>query len=268
MAIGENSYFNSGSDNNATRRNTPEYSYYSRYSFMSSDKSVNLKFEFRSGLMQCKLYQRASETSWNQDPTEIIYLSPTKAAMLSEQITKFKEYMNSDVIDESVAFGVNGGMNEKVSFIAFHTNENKDVFITIGKFDGNGTITEKLTCDLRSDFNYGLKWNNLSNMDIEKVYYKYIELDLIHNMVTDFARNMSGALGYSVNDIGRYDVARILNKMDPIYDKMGIERINSSNSFRQRGTNNFLNSAGSSNSTEFNTANHSEHTSIDSLIGG
>jgi hypothetical protein len=258
MAIGEASYFNNGSDNNTTRKSNLEFSYYSRYSFLSADKSVSMRFEFRSGLMQIKLYQKNGE-NWGSDPAEIIYLSSTKAKMLSGQITKFKEYIaNNDIIDENVAFGVNGGMNEKVAFIAFHSNANKEVLITVGKFDGNGTITESLTYQSSKEFNYGLDWNNLNSMDLTKSYYNYLELDMIHNMVEDFSRNMSGALGYSVHDLGRYDLGRVLGKLDPIYDKLGIERLQG-NYNKSRGTNNFLNSAGSSES-------HTT-TTLDDLMG-
>ena len=267
MAIGENSYFNSGSDTNATRKSTLEFSYYSRYSFLSTDKSVSLRFEFRSGLMQCKMYTKSGE-AWNNDPTEIIYLSPTKAAMLVEQIDKFKEYMhNSKKIDENVAFGVNGGMSEKVSFIAFHTNQERNVLITIGKFDGAGIITEKVTMESSFNFNYGLDWKNLDKMELDKAYYNYVELDMIQKAIADFARGMSGAIGYGVHDTGRYDLGRILNRMDPIYDKLGIERIQGSYQ-RNRGTNNFLNNMnGDISGSSFAGSTQSEHTSIDDLLG-
>ena len=267
MAIGENSYFNSGSDNNATRRNSLEYSYYSRYTFTSADESVSLRFEFKSGLLQIKLYTRNTDTNgWMSDPSEIIYLSPMKAKMLSEQIIKYKEYVNtSKKIDENVAFGVNGGLGERVSFIAFHSNSHKDIFITIGKFDGNGTITQKLTYQCPKDYNYGLNWKNLFEMDVEKSYYNYVELNMIHQMISDFSRSMSGAIGYGVHDTGRYDLGRILNKMDPIYDQLGIERVQYGGGNRYNRTNNFLNSTGGS-SNEF-TNTHSDKTTIDDLLG-
>ena len=261
MAIGESSYFSSGSDNNATRKTTPEYSYYSRYSFLSADKKVSLRFEYGSGLLKCKLFTRPSEDGqWNTDPTEIVYLSATKCMILDNQIDKFKEYINSGNIDPNVAFGVNGGMNDKVAFIAFHTNDAKELLITIGKFDGNGTIVEKCTYNSSANFNYGLDWKKLDDMDVEKAFYNNIELDMIHQMVKDFARGMSGAIGYGVHDTGRYDTARILNKLDPIYDKLGIERYTPSTN-RSRGTNNFLNSMNGGNN------NHGNSMSIDDLMG-
>jgi hypothetical protein len=71
-------------------------------------------------------------------------------------------------------------------------------------------------------------------------------------MVKDFARSMSGAYAYSVLDLGRFDIAGIKGKMDPIYDKLGIEK-RSFNNNRSYGENNFLSNAKStsSNSTTF-----------------
>ena len=260
-------YFNSNSESfgNGNRGNI-EYSYYSRYSFLNNNQNISLRFEFRSGLMQIKLYTKVGD-SWNSDPAEIVYLSPMKAYMLNEQIQKFRDYMNNtEKIDEKKAFGVNGGMGEKIAFIAFHTNKDKEVLITIGKFDGNGTIVEELTYTCQKNYNYALDWKNLAKMDLEKAYYNYAELDIIQKMVQDFSRSTSGAFGYGIHDTGRYDLARILNKLDPIYDKLGIERLSNPRYNNNRGTNNFLNSIGNSSENKVKD-NHSEHGSIDDLLG-
>jgi hypothetical protein len=64
---------------------------------------------------------------------------------------------------------------------------------------------------------------------------------------------MNGAIAYSFADLTRYDNARILGKLDPIYDKLGIERRSYNN--RGNGSNNFLN----------NTQSTSK--SIDDILG-
>ena len=66
-------------------------------------------------------------------------------------------------------------------------------------------------------------------------------------MLIDFARSMSGAYAYSVADLTRYDLGAIKSKMDPIYDKLGIERRSPGN--RNYGENNFLTNAKASTST-------------------
>ena len=149
------------------------------------------------------------------------------------------------------------------SFVAFHTNKEKDVIITIGKFDGAGKITQSIDFVMRKNFNFGLDWSKLEeNMQADKAFYDYIELDMIHNLVADFSRNMPGGAAYATHDLGRYDLGRILNKMDPIYDKLGIERFTSNN--RSRGTNNFLNNMATSGNS-FSSNTRSQEVSLDDL---
>jgi hypothetical protein len=82
-----------------------------------------------------------------------------------------------------------------------------------------------------------------------KAYYDDIELIQISQLVEDFGRYMNGAAAYSLLDLQKYDYARLLNKMDPIYDKLGIEK-RTNNSYK---SNNFLSNSDkvSSNSTSF-----------------
>jgi hypothetical protein len=249
MAIGEDYSAQSG-----TGKRNVDNSYYPRF-FVTKDQGTNrLSFEFRSGLLQVKIVNRNSDgfSFDNEHPSQVIYLSPTKATLLAGQIVAFKEYLEAGDIDENKAFGVNGGMGEKVSFIAFHADSDKNVKITIGKFDGNGVILEKDTALLNKDYNYALEWDNLEKMDINKVYNNNIELDQIYHLINDFGRAMNGAYAYSVADLTRFDRVRILNKMDPIYDKLGIERLNQNGSYSSnKGTNNFLNNVGRSESKSY-----------------
>ncbi|MBR6289317.1 MAG: hypothetical protein IKR19_08280 [Acholeplasmatales bacterium] len=250
MAIGDSYSGNSSSNsNNRLYDNT----YYSRLRFRGTDHSLSIYY--RSGLMCLEVYD-LEENTYKVLPKCNIFLSPTKANILSHEIKSFKEYLQRDDVKENVAFGVNGGMGEKVSYIGFHTNKNKDINITIGKFDDKGQIIESYTVTLPKDYNYGLEWKDISAMDIEKVYHNGIELEMIHNAITDFGRSMSGASAYSGLDLGRYDTARILRKMDPIYDKLGIERKYTGNGGAVN--NNFLNNASASTSSRSTTIDEME----------
>ena len=250
MAIGDsyNSNNGNGSNNNKLFDNT----YYSRLRFRGQDHSLSIYY--RSGLMCLEVYDLEDNT-YKVIPRTNIFLSPTKANILSQEIRSFKEYLQRDDVKENVAFGVNGGMGEKVSYIGFHTNKDKEIIITIGKFDDKGQILEHYDVVLHKDYNYGLEWKDISAMDIEKVYHNLVDLDMIHNAIADFGRSMSGAAAYAGLDISRYDQARILRKMDPIYDKLGIERKYSNNG---SGNNNFLNNASASTSSRTTTIDEME----------
>ena len=91
------------------------------------------------------------------------------------------------------------------------------------------------------DYHYALEWNDISKNSIEKSYYNFAELDIFHNLIIDFSRSMNGATAYAQADLTRYDHQRIVGKMDPIYDKLGIERRN--NGYGGSRDNNFLSNA-------------------------
>ena len=93
-------------------------------------------------------------------------------------------------------------------------------------------------------------------MDVAKAYDNDIEIDQLYDLVYDFGRNMSGAEAYSYIDLARFDNARILRKMDPIYDKLGIERRSMSGDNNGYKSNSFLNNSKSVNSN---------HTTIDDM---
>lgn len=246
----ENSYGSSDESATARRDTAGNRSYYSPLRIMNSDGIRGFNFEFRSGLLQFKISSK-TDNGWNKDPDAVIYLSPTKAALLVKEIHAMIDYISEGKVDNKRAFGVSGGMNEKISFIAFQPKDNGIITVNIGKFDNAGQIVEKHSCDLNMKYNYSLEWKDLDAMDLEKVYDDSIEINQIIQVLTDFSRFMNGAAAYGIAYTTRYDTQRILNKLDPIYDKLGIERLQGTGSY-SRGSNDFLNNAsGSSKAGDF-----------------
>lgn len=249
MAIGDS--FGASSNENNTRK-LYETPYYPRMKLKKDNTA--LMFEFRGGLLIVKILAVGAD-GFSMDidnPKGLIYLSPTKSLQLAKEIRVFKEYLNSGKIDPNKAFGVNGGMGEKISFIAFHADKDKNITVTIGKFDGNGAIIESADTKLNKDYHYSLEWNNLKAMDVTRVFNNELELDQLLYLFEDFGRFMNGASAYSYADLTRFDTVRILNKMDPIYDKLGIERLSGrQGGFKPRQDNNFLSNTGTSESKSY-----------------
>lgn len=254
MAIGDTNNSNSGN------KKLFENTYYSRLRFKSPDGKLALTPSFRSGLLIFDISELKEAEGFKYDSLISIYLSPTKARLFVEQIKRFKEYYASGEIIPGKAFGVNAGMGDKISFIGIHADADENILITIGKFDDSGNITDNATITLNcKEYHFSLMWDNIDTNDVGKCYNNMIEVNQIEELCTDFARNMSGAIGYAVADLTRFDLARVLGKMDPIYDKLGIERKsygNGGNSNYNRG-NSFLDNSKSVQST---------HTSIDDIM--
>lgn len=236
MAIGDN---NNSGNNNKPYENT----YYSRIRFKNGDRQVNINFH--SGLMQLEVGSISQTDGFKFNSEGSVYLSANKAQLLSNQILEFLKYRNEDKIDPLKAFGVNTGMGEKVSFIGFSTDKDKNIFMTIGKFDGSGIITEKTRFQFASDYHYGLEWNNIEENDIIKVYDNLIEIQMLQQALVDFAKSMFGATAYGVVDMARWDIHRMNRRMDQVFDKLGIERQVYNGGNRNFGSNNFLSGASS-----------------------
>ena len=238
MAIGDN-----GNTNNNNGNKHYENTYYSRVRFKNNDRQVNINFH--SGLMQLEVGFISQTDGFKFNSEGSVYLSANKAQILANQITEFLKYRNSDKIDPLKAFGVNTGMGEKVSFIGFSTDEDKNIYMTIGKFDGNGIITEKTRFQFAADYHYGLEWNNIEENDIVKVFDNMLEIQMLQQALIDFSKSMFGATAYGVVDMARWDVHRMNKRMDQVFDKLGIERQSYGGGNRNFGTNNFLSGASS-----------------------
>jgi hypothetical protein len=104
---------------------------------------------------------------------------------------------------------------------------------------------------LNKEYHYALEWNNLKEMDVTRVFNNDIELNQLLYMFEDFGRYMNGAAAYAQTDLTRFDYVRLSNKLDPIYEKLGIERMTRNNNFKPRQDNNFLNNTGKSESKSY-----------------
>lgn len=246
MAIGDGYNNNSAGEN--TTNKLYEQTYYSRFNIKNGDKQLSLWY--RSGLLILEIND-VDQNTYKRTPLGNIFLSPMKAKMFATEIKKFKEYRNGSELKENVAFGITGGMKEKISYCGLHTNANREIFLTIGKFDEHGKIVESNTIQFNNDYNYSIEWENISKMKLERVFDNDVELDMLDIAVNEFANNMNGAAAYAVADLTRFDHARIMKKLDPIYEKLGIERRSYSNGNGSRNYNNdFLsNTSTSSRST-------------------
>lgn len=243
MAIADNS-------NSNERRKLWENTYYSRFRIKNAEAKLSLGVQFSAGLLNLTIDEQ--QEGFKYETIQKISLSPYKAKMFSYEIVKFKEYLKGNV-KENVAFGVPAGMGEKVTYIGIHCTKDKVPVLTIGKFDNNGNIIDQASITFNTNYYFGLEWKDISENKLDKVYYDEVELDMFEKLINDFANNMNGALAYSVADLTRYDSARVLGKLDPIYDKLGIERRYNNNS---GSTNNFL--SGNTQSTS---------KSIDDILG-
>lgn len=233
-----------------------ENSYYSRIKFKDYNNKLSLGFRFKSGMLVVGISQE--KDNFQYELLIEMYITTTKAKILLEEIEQFEKDINTGLIDPHHGYGINGGLGEIVSVLCVHITKDNGKAVFIGKVNNNGQFVNQVDFNFNSNnFHYGLKWDNISSMETaKKNYHNEIEFELFKDVLTQFANSSSGAVGYSVADITRYDHRSILNKMNPIYDKLGIERYDNNNgSVGTAASNNFMNSP----------ANSSSHKSYDDI---
>ena len=258
MAIGD---FNSG--NNQSNKENKEATYYSRLKFNNASTTKSLKITFWGGLMIISMEELNKNDSGsfnrsNNQPLEVIRLSINKAKILYNQLVDFKAYIEDEKskIDPNMAFGCTSGLGKDLPYIGFSAVEVKDdgetrrmPICTMGKIDNDGNIVSSHTFEFdNTSYLYGLNWSDISKMEAEKTMYPLLELDTLMDALRNFYENMSGAAGYSLLDLARYELNKNNRRFDDIYDKLGIQRIQQKQ-YQNQSSNNFLNNLASKNST-------------------
>ena len=241
MALGDTNNYGNGSDN---KNKLFDPTFFSRVKIKNKDK-LTVAFTYNKGLLRVSISEEKS--NFNYEELISISISPTKAKLLLFELNEFIRRMQlGEPIDPNEGVGINTGLKETVTFIAFKTTGNRvDVpehsFI-IGKVESNGNVTDTIEFVFNVDYDYSLHWSNVTNMDVEKSIDQFMGIKLFRDVLAEFDRSSAGAIGASVWDTGRYEYNRILRKMDPIYDKLGIERQskssngNSENFFSRQGS--------------------------------
>lgn len=202
--------------NNGTSKNGNkvfENTYYSRLNFKNNEK-LRLGFCFKSGMLVVNIDQE--KEGFQFETLASCYITPIKANILLKQIEAYKS-------DNTKCYGINTGIGEVATVLLVHSADGSDA-VTIGKVNGDGNYLSRYTYKFE-DINTGIHLIDITNMNTAaKDNTNGVEFEAFIQTLREFANNMNGAIAYSVADLARFDHNSILNKMNPIYDKLGIER--------------------------------------------
>lgn len=244
-------------DNNQKRI----YDYYSRAKIKDADNESNgleLTFNFKNGMLVPVIQRMKGNDTIEYETLAEINITQTKALVLQNSMAYVEDQYHhwkdggSKGSFQCEGAGITAGMKEVVSFLAlpFDAAEGHFTGVTIGKVDGSGNYLETYEIKFRKDYHYGIIWTDMASNAFEKNYTNDVDENTFRRVISDFAHYMNGVAGYATLDLGRYDKKRILGKMDPIYDKLGIERLNNNGSGRgSYNGNNYYNSGSTGTST-------------------
>ena len=259
MALGDGKGFGSSSGEG---KQLYEKTYYSRISIRdytrNSGRSLNISY--RSGMMIITI-DEPKQGSFEKEPIADVYLTSTKAKLFLKAIEAYEaENKHSD----KGAYGIATGMGDVQRAIMIHSGSDGSPAITIGKFDGSsGKWIKQETYEFNTEeFAQFITWKDKSdNGSTTLTSVPNVEYDFLKQALANFVANADGAIAYTVADMTRYDYRGILNKMNPIYNKLGIE-------IGFNGGSNSNNNRGSffgNNSNSGRSFGTSEHKSIDDL---
>ena len=237
-----------------------EKQYNSRFSFRDYQHNTNkvLNFSYKNGMLIIAI-EKIRDGGFEYETLVDAWITPAKAKLLAQAIKAFREEKKHS---PSVGYGISSGMGETQRAFILHGDSDGNPVVTIGKFNGNTgdwIVTEDFQFN-NQDFHCYLNWSNIKdNTTAEKRYDNSLEFDMLEQVVNNFANAMDGAFAYSAADLMKFDIRGIYTKMDPIYDKLGIERKFSGGANRSIG--NFF---GNNNNNQRNFGS-SEHRSLDDI---
>lgn len=237
--------FESGRGNNNNSNKVYDKTYYSRLNFKdyTHNSKIRLGIQFRTGMLVLDMSTEKNEFEF--ESVEQIFITGTKAKILLAMMERYEKDIAAGTFDPANGYGINTGMGNTQTILILGLNDKNEKIITIAKVNQDGGVEKSHTYTFNTEFHYGLSWNNVSAMDFERIYPEDVEYQMLKNTVESFANNSNGVIAYTVADIARYDHVTILNKMNPIFDKLGIERpTGGNNNSRGNSGGGFFNNGG------------------------
>lgn len=252
MALGD------GNNNNGSNKSNYENSYFSRIKFSNRDQKLSLGFSFWKGLLKISISEEeVSSTGVKYNEVSAIHLSPMKAKLLhgilvNEILTGKKDQ----------CFGINTGMGETQSLITFGYN-NDDVYVSICKLSPEGVISNEAVFTFNTNYHYDIAYNDFKKMYFVQNFRNMAEIEMFATVLEEYVKSITGAIGYGVMDMIRFDMSRVNTKLDLMMDSMGIER---KSSYQPSGSasNSYFNKNGAASSTNSNRG-RSEHRSLEDM---
>ena len=228
MALGD-------SNQNQNKQYAP--SYWSRWSLKQRDGKLRLSPRFSQGLLTLEVSKSGSDYKW--DKVADITLSPTKAKTLAVMFEAFLNDFNSGNYSGK-AYGVDTGIKDVRPIIAIFAND-AGIALTIGKVNPDGSFESRLDYSINTEYHYGLEWNNLDNMDVNKNFFDTMEVEQLIQLLNEFSANAYGAGAAATLEMMKWDYS-VPKTLDAVAAKLGVEtgKMSSNNSRATTGGNSFF----------------------------
>lgn len=206
-----------GDVNNQNKKYSTNY--YSRFYLKASDGSMRLSPEYSGGLLKLRVTD-GNFVNGKYEPLADATLSPNKARILAEEISKFREKFVAGTAEDGVAYGVDTGTSSVRPIIAV-TMIDGNPYLVIGKVNPDGQYEARLDYPLNTQYHYGLEWSDISNMKVSKDFKDILEIDQLITLLNQFVAESFGAGAAATCEMMKWDYPS--RKIDAIANKLGVE---------------------------------------------
>lgn len=228
-----------GTYNNNKRTSGTELTVYSNLKFSNNQSEVDktsLSFTFWNSLMGIQMAPIVTgadgSITYDRDNAITIYLSTTKAMMLSKEIDRFLagQAKNVGVHTRTGIINITDGSE-------FNTNA---PCITIRKLDENGQVISAYTYEVRTNYHYSI--DNFEERKsappvFEKNFgYNNIEIEMIKIQCDEYVRSMAMANAYATGQVVARQNKRLDYKITKIGEASGISFENSNGGYSNRNS--------------------------------
>ena len=246
----------------ANGRESKDKTFYSRLQFRdyTHNSGKRIAVYFWAGMLKLTI-QKDKGTGFEYDDVVSSYIPQSKAKIFHKELVNFYDLLKAGKIkDTKTGYAINTGMGDNQTITCIHLSENGNPSLFIGKVDPSGNYLEHDDYEFNSpEFAFSLKISDLEKLKYSNENYENLELEQLINLMNNFANNMDGAIAYSTNDMNRYEWGSMINKLNAIGEKNGLDfGVSRGGGFNRNSGNGFF-------SNNNNRPSTSNHTNIDSI---
>ena len=209
--------FNSRTYSKDNQNQRKEAQYISRIKFSDKDNNLSLNFKYWKGMLVFEIDKVSQNNgSWKFDEIIHAHFNPYKARVMASELDKFKKDPKSNPV------GMALGSDSVVSCVTF-IYVDKIPTLVMCHLNPDGSKDDEVWFTLNDDQYFSLNYSNYEKMDCEQIKHPKLILDIIQAMLWQFSDAMIGGYSYSVMDMGRFNDARINNKLNTLMSHFNIE---------------------------------------------
>lgn len=239
---------------------------YSPVKLFNSQTKVDpsaLNFAFWKGLLRISITplknkSEGSVAELDKDNSIDIYLGPSKAKLFLQYMEEFRKSP-----DKFTNVGV--GTNKGIIYLTNGKDEfnTESLFLVIKLIDfENGSVLSCIAYEFNNDYFGITNYVDGTTFDKNYDYSKYLELDMLIDVLTSYVNSCNYAIASSIIDANKYEMSRLNTKIASIQEKLGID-INKKSSYSNNQS--YWNNNGTSTTTS-SSSNTEQYENLNQLV--